>query len=137
MSQLVVDASVALKWVIDEPGSDAAAALHGSSLSAPDLMPVECANVLWVKARKRELDPEEALERIALLVDAPVALVPGMELIDSAARLALEIDHPVYDCLYLALALRSRVPLVTADRKLVAAVRRHGRHGGSVRPLTE
>jgi predicted nucleic acid-binding protein len=46
----VVDASVALKWALEEPGSDRARLLSSARLEAPDLLPIECANVLWKKA---------------------------------------------------------------------------------------
>jgi hypothetical protein len=56
---IVVDASVALKWVIEEDGSDAAEALLlEEPLTGPDLLLVECANVLWTKARRGELRQE-------------------------------------------------------------------------------
>jgi predicted nucleic acid-binding protein len=118
----VVDASVAVKWVIDEEGSDAAADLAGESLSAPDLLLAECANVLWVKARRREITNEEVLERLALLRSAPVLLVPLEELIEDATRLAVILDHPVYDCLYLALAIRENTRLITTDQHFARSV---------------
>jgi predicted nucleic acid-binding protein len=118
----VVDASVAVKWVIDEEGSDAAADLAGESLSAPDLLLAECANVLWVKARRREITNEEVLERLALLRSAPVLLVPLEELIEGATRLAVILDHPVYDCLYLALAIRENTRLITSDQHFARSV---------------
>jgi predicted nucleic acid-binding protein len=50
---VVVDASVVLKWVIEEDGSEAAEALLlNDPLLASDFLIVECANVLWVKARR-------------------------------------------------------------------------------------
>lgn len=61
MRTIVVDASVAIKWVVEEEGSDAAAALADQDLTAPSLLMVECANVLWVKARRGELTSSEAL----------------------------------------------------------------------------
>ena len=55
---VVVDASVALKWVIEEDGSEAAGALLlEEPLAAPDLLIVECANVLWAKARRGPQTP--------------------------------------------------------------------------------
>ena len=51
----IVDASVAVKWVVPEIGSDQAAALATYRLSAPDLLDAECANVLWVKVTRAEI----------------------------------------------------------------------------------
>lgn len=119
----VVDASVALKWVIDEEGSEAASLLAGESLSSPSLLLAECANALWAKARRREITADEILERLSLLLSAPVLLVPLEELVEDATRLAATLDHPVYDCLYLALAVRERTHLITADQQFARVVR--------------
>ena len=53
---VIVDASVALKWVLTEDGTDRARALITQRpLAAPDLLWVECTNVLWVKARRGQI----------------------------------------------------------------------------------
>ena len=63
---VVVDASVALKWVIQEDGSEAAEALlRQEPLLAPDLLIVECANVLWVKTRRRGSAPRTRRRGVA------------------------------------------------------------------------
>jgi predicted nucleic acid-binding protein len=121
---LVVDASVVLKWVVDEPGSAAAAALRASFLAAPELLLEECANVLWVKQRRGELTADEARERLRLLFEAPVQLVPSAGLLNRALELGIHLDQTVYDCIYLALALHLDGQLVTADRRLAEASRR-------------
>lgn len=41
------------------------------------------------------------------------------------ARLAADLDHPVYDCMYLALALQEQRPVVTGDRRFCAVVQAH------------
>jgi predicted nucleic acid-binding protein len=123
MNTAIIDASVVLKWVPDEEDSDIAASLTDWELAAPDLLLAECANVLWTKVRKKELTPEEVIERVQLLQSAPVELVPLESLVKEATRMALQLSHPVYDCIYLALAAHRDLPLVTADRGLVDAVR--------------
>lgn len=133
----VVDASVAVKWVVEEVGSLEAAALHGEDLHAPDWLQVECANVLWAKARRRELTRREATERLAWLLGAPVHLTSACDLLDRASFLAHEIAHPVYDCLYLALAIELSSPLITADDRFVAAVRRSDLHDVRIHSLRE
>jgi predicted nucleic acid-binding protein len=135
MSVLVVDASVALKWVVEEEGSDAAAALASQPLAAPTLLLEECANALWVKLRRGELTPSETVERWRALREAPVDLVPPEGLLDRALDLAIQLEQTVYDCLYLALAIRLDAPLVTADRRLAAASRRDPDLSGRVRLL--
>jgi predicted nucleic acid-binding protein len=118
---IVVDASVAVKWVIDEPDSDAAVALRGEDLIAPDLWVVEAANALWRRARVGEITAEEAAARFSELANAPIASVVMEPYLDQALKLATEIGHPVYDCVYLALALQHHTHVVTADRRFAAA----------------
>lgn len=124
MDAAIVDASVAVKWVIEEEGSEMARRLSRIPLEAPDLLLVECANILWKKVRLGDLERAEATERLDRLLRAPVRLVASRELLPPALELSLELRHPIYDCLYLALAQRRGVPLVTADERLVSALRR-------------
>ncbi len=116
---LVIDANVALKWVLDEPGSAEAVALRGHALAAPDLLWPECANILWRRARAGELTAPQAAERLATLLRARLDVVPSAGLAAIALELATALDHQAYDCFYLALAEVSGAPLVTADRRLV------------------
>ena len=59
--RLVIDASVAIKWVIAEPGNDRASVLLDYATVAPDLLFAECAHILWRKLRQREISVNEAL----------------------------------------------------------------------------
>ena len=121
----VVDASVAIKWLFTEDGTAEARQLlaHRIALHAPDFISTEAANVIWKKARRREIaDAQPYLQELARLGDL-VALAPAAELVIHAAAIALRIDHPVYDCLYLACAEVEEAPLVTADRRLRDAAR--------------
>jgi predicted nucleic acid-binding protein len=120
VTDLVIDASVAIKWVIDEHGTREAMSLRRHRLFAPDLLVAECANVLWKKTRKNELTPDEARLAARLLQRADVELVPMRALLESATELAIAMDHPAYDCAYLALAESLSCDLVTADAKLTA-----------------
>ena len=122
---IVVDASVALKWVLHEEGSEIADRLLDEELMAPSLWLVEAGNALWRRATRGELTAQEAQERLSELFNAPVATVPLEADVVAATRLAGELGHPVYDCLYLALALREDTYVVTADRRFAAALSKH------------
>ena len=137
LAAAVVDASVAVKWVVEEVGSEKAVALKGSSLVAPDLILVECSNILWKKVRRRELTKKQATDALDQLMRAQIQLAALRDLVAGAHRLALEIDHPSYDCIYLALADRERVPLITAGKRLVNVVRQHRKHADRVVLLGE
>ena len=120
--RLVIDASIALKWVIPEPDSDAATALRREGLIAPSIWIAEAANALWRLVRLNELAPDEAFRRLADLGGGPVASVAIEPHVDSALRVATEIRHPIYDCLYLAVALHHDTEVITADRRFAGAV---------------
>ena len=122
----VVDASVAVKWLLPEALSEAALRLldGGDELLAPEMLMIEAANVLWRKAARRELTANEARRALALLVESALDLRPARPLAMRALELAQALEHPVYDCLYLSLAERERATLVSADDRLLAAVRR-------------
>lgn len=117
----VVDASVALKWVLNEEGSEQAAALlDGRRLHAPALLRIEAANALWVVTRRGGLTQDDAADALALIRRAPFAPLPDtLDPVPRAFDLAQLLDHPVYDCVYLALALALECPVVTADSRFV------------------
>lgn len=119
---VVVDASVALKWVLDEPGREAADALLDQELVAPALWLLEAANALWRRARRGELTGAEARERLGELFNAPVTTTPIENDLLAAAEFAHALGHPVCDCLYLAAAIREDTFVVTADRRFHEAV---------------
>jgi len=133
----IIDASVAAKWVVEEAGSDRARRLSGVRLEAPDLLLAECANILWKKTRLGDLSRRDASECLALLLRAPVTLADSRGLVDPALQLSFELNHPAYDCLYLALAVRRGIPLVTADERLVSAARRQRKRARSVMLLKD
>ena len=118
--KLIVDASVAVKWLFTEEGTVESRQLlaHRIVLYAPDFILTEVANVIWKKAQRKEIaDPQPYLEELARLPDV-VVLYPSADLVAHAAAIALKIGHPVYDCLYLACAEVEGSPLITADAKL-------------------
>ena len=132
---IVIDASVAVKWVVDERGTDAALALRDQQLIAPALWLAEAANALWRHVRLGEMVSGEALARIAELTKAPVASFAIEPQVPRALQIATEIGHPVYDCLYLALALDRGAIVVTDDRRFAAAVNSHPELTSRVRLL--
>lgn len=121
---IVVDASVAVKWVVAETGSDDAVRLRSEfDFLAPDLIVAECANILWKKAARRELTRVEAVLASKLVTRSGVRLVNLSGLGEVATALAIDLGHPAYDCVYLALARERSCRFVTADRRLVTVVR--------------
>jgi predicted nucleic acid-binding protein len=124
--RLVVDASVALKWVLSEAGTEAALALRTDELLAPILWLAEAANALWRGVRLGELMLDEARELLDALIKAPVASLPMEPHLQAALTLSVQLQHPLYDCIYLALALHQDTHVVTADRRFAAIASRPG-----------
>ncbi len=140
MTGYVVDASVAVKWLVTEPLSDEAATLldPGVTLLAPDLLFAEAASALSAKCRRGEMDREEFAETVNLLRAAPVATPLSMrQLAASSARLAADLGHSVYDCFYLALAITEDFPVATADTRFYDKVRKHPYLGDRVVHLAD
>ena len=117
---MLIDASVAVPWFAAEPGTNDALRLLRSpvSLFAPDFMAIEIANALWKKSRRGDVPRSDVLEALSTLRTVGIQWLDTAPAIASAARLALDIGHPVYDCLYLVLAQAHDVPLATFDDRL-------------------
>jgi len=121
---LVVDASVALKWVLVEPDSALAEQILYSPLVAPDWWRVEVASGLWKALDRGEIDLDEARSGLARFADVAVETEDARGLLDEAMILAARLRHAVYDCLYLALAVRRDTRMVTADARFMKALSR-------------
>lgn len=137
---VVVDASVALKWVVDEPGSEQAAALlepaqdQTSSLVVPEHLFGEVANGLRKRVAQRLLSPTDAGAALAAIADLELDAVAGVDRWLRCLPVALQWDITTYDALYLLLALDREAELATADRRLADAATRQAvpvRHIGS------
>ncbi|MEQ1931471.1 MAG: type II toxin-antitoxin system VapC family toxin [Parvularculaceae bacterium] len=125
MTVVVIDASVVIKWATTEPlAAEATWLLTHIRLIAPELLIAECANVLWKKVRRGELDPETARLAGAAIARVDIELSPMRQDMIDAVRLAIALKHPAYDCLYLALALRRTCQFVTADAQLIEKINR-------------
>lgn len=127
MEMLVIDASIAVKWVVEEEGTDAALGLRADFLFvAPELLVAECANILWKKVQRGELLRDEAVMASRLLERSGIDHVPMRGMLEQATELAITLAHPAYDCVYRAVARQRNARFVTADRRLLHVVRRRG-----------
>jgi len=125
---VVVDASIAVLWFANEPDPwGAEGLLDGeSALLAPDMMAVETANAWWKKLRRHEMGLIDIEEAVTNLIALGITWTPSPALLRPAARLAAELGHPVYDCMYLALAASQSALLATADERLRRGAERLG-----------
>jgi predicted nucleic acid-binding protein len=122
---LVVDASVAALWVLEQDRSTQALAVRSEPpLIAPSLIAAEIGSALWKAIRRGDVTRANALAAIETALLPFDALIPMEELRRRALELAIELNHPIYDCFYLALAEREGCALMTADARLLAAAKR-------------
>jgi len=121
---LVIDANVAIKWfVMENLHAEARRLLEGGDdLYAPDYMVIELANVAWKKAKRQEIARQQAEQISSACLDGVPVLHASSALLERAMRIALDLDHPVHDCLYIACAEAVDGVLVTADEKMVRTV---------------
>ena len=121
----VIDASVALKWVLPELYSDKAirlrddfqAAIH--ELLSPDIFSLEVANTLARAERNALIPPGDADLLLAVVHSSSPQLLPHQPILRRALAIATAARHGVYDCVYVALAEREGCEMVTADDKLI------------------
>jgi predicted nucleic acid-binding protein len=136
---LIVDANVAIRWIVQEDSLDARAlALRDGDerLEAPDLIISEVLNVAWKKWRLHQATRQEIEFGFAGMLSLIDVIHPSMLLYQRAMTLALALDHPAYDCFYLACAEEADGVLVTADRRLCDIATRGGL-GERVRHLSD
>lgn len=135
--RVVVDTSLALKWVVQEDDSAAANVLladwiaQGISVLAPSLMAYEIANALHQRVRKADLTPEDAERALTQLYStginfrwprtASVAIALSVKALEIARAFGL---GPAYDTQFLSLAEHEDCEYWTADRRFWETVRR-------------
>jgi len=131
MRRFVIDASVAAKWFLPlsgEPLADEALQLLTGyaegrwQFAVPDLFWAECANILWKAVRQGRWTRSAAEKAILALQARRLPTTSSQDLLEEAFSIAATFDHTVYDSLYVALAVRSKGELVTADARLAHAL---------------
>ena len=126
MSVFVVDASVVVKWFVPEIHSDKARRLLEAphEYVAPDLLFAETANTIWKRIRRQELTADEGQLLVADVGQIAVETVSCRALAEDAHALANATGRTVYDCMYVALAIRLNTRSITADDRLEDALRK-------------
>ncbi|MDX1947335.1 MAG: type II toxin-antitoxin system VapC family toxin [Pirellulaceae bacterium] len=125
MSVVVVDSSVGLKWFVPEAYSAEARSFRSGAFGLHTLarfFDLEIANILWKKMRRAELTSPECNLILTELPALPVARHDELPLLSVAFDLAVHTQRTVYDCLYLALAVKIRGQMLTADERLCNSI---------------
>ncbi|MGX5734228.1 type II toxin-antitoxin system VapC family toxin [Bosea thiooxidans] len=118
---IVIDASAALRWFMPATPTASTHPLPATDLPlvAPDLFLAEVRNTALVHIRKRELAREQAIAMVATIDRLMTGYFPMANMSEMAWSMALEFDHTVYDCFYIALARQLDAQLVTADERMI------------------
>jgi predicted nucleic acid-binding protein len=130
MDKIVADANVLIKWFVDEEDTDKAQVLLDQiaagiyTLILPDLVYAEVGNIIWKKVNRKEIVPADAqlIVDSFFAADLEMEIVPARTLFIDSFRLAVTYQRSMYDSMYLALSLRERCQMVTADERLVNIV---------------
>jgi predicted nucleic acid-binding protein len=124
---IVIDSCIAVKWVVEEPLCELARSILRSfyTLIAPDLLLPEFANAMRNKLVQGQANINQVSDGLNLVLNSISSFIPSSQLIDDAILLANQINHPVYDCMFLACAL-SRGKLLTADDIFAKKCRKNG-----------
>lgn len=128
MDSVVVDSSVVIKWLTAEVHSAEARRVLTDfqagklQLLAPDLLHAEVGNITWKKVRFQGLSSADADAILLAFQALPIGLTSSAVLLEDAFRIATAHERSVYDSLYLALSVREKCRVVTADERLFNAV---------------
>lgn len=131
MTAYVLDASVAAKWFLPAAGETLAAeamqileAYAGGRLRllAPDLFWPELGVILWKAVRQGRIWRTTAEKAIAALEERQIATAPSRPLVKDAFAIASAFERSVSDGVYVALAVATNTPLLTADERLASAL---------------
>ena len=134
MTLLVLDASVAAKWLLPSAAERhiaqanqllAEEAAGSVEFTVPDLFWSEIGNIAWEVARARRFTAEEAAESLATARNWKFRTVAARLLLQPALEIGPLHNRSFHDSVYLALAITHHATLVTADERLVDAVGAH------------
>jgi len=124
--QYVLDANVVVKWFIPEVDSDKADRLladfrnHRLDIIAPDVLVAEVGNTLWKRSVKtKDISPADAAASYTDFLDVDVPVHSSAAIAEDALNIATSEQHPLYDTLYISLAMKRGCEFITADESLV------------------
>ena len=130
MARIVIDASSTLTWLFDENGAAGkmTPVFATSRLVAPSLWLLEVTNAVLVRERRKLIGEAQAFQLLHLIDELPVEVVaePISRKSTALAQMARPHQLSSYDAVYLELAVRMGIPLLTHDKNLRSAARRMG-----------
>jgi predicted nucleic acid-binding protein len=121
MEKVVLDTSVVVKWFVEEKNSEKAVKLLKNyrdgqlKIIAPAIIGLELANALFFGASYKS---ELIKESLTAFYSLNFVLIPlGESLIQEASEYMEKFKIGIYDALFIFLAEKEKIPLITADKK--------------------
>ena len=126
MKDLVLDASVAAKWLFLEKESEHAERLieEITFFFVPLLFPIEMDSIITKRVRRKELDVSQAGEKREQVRKLPYKVTWTENINKLSFELAISLPITFYDASYLAVAIENHAVLITADRRLAKVISR-------------
>lgn len=128
MTRLVIDANVAIKWVLPEVYSDLALSILDNDqdeLLVPDFFFAEITNILWKRIQRKELSLEKAQENLEDIKQIDFKVFDSYDLAAQALEIAVQVNQAIYDCIYLSLAINHDCRMITADERSINAMQQN------------
>jgi predicted nucleic acid-binding protein len=118
---IVVDANVAIKWVVEQPHFERAREIvaRGITLMVPGMFVAEVTSTLWRYIRTKAITAEQAQDGLVSILGQISLFEQDASLAEEALNKGSELSYAPYDCFYLVLAMRRSAPFVTADRRFI------------------
>jgi len=115
---IVIDASILVKFILKEEGWNKIADFLKAGTISVDLVIKETVNAIWKRVMRKEISLEEAksmFEAMKEILNKAVIIENEMDYIDEAFEISIRRNITVYDSLYIALAKKKKLELLTAD----------------------
>jgi predicted nucleic acid-binding protein len=118
---IVIDANIAIKWVVDQAHSDRAREIvaRGIHLVVPNVFVAEVANAIWGYVRNRGITSPQAQAALGTILQQISLIDQDADLAGEALSIGSELNYSPYDFFYVVLAMRRNAPMVTADQRLI------------------
>ena len=118
---IVIDANVAIKWIIKQPLRERALAIlsRPDSLVAPAMFVAEVSTAVWQYVRAGQIVADQARQGLSFIMNQIALFEDDADLAEQALTIGMQLNYAPYDCFYVVSAMRRRVPFVTADRRLI------------------
>lgn len=122
MTDYVIDASIVVQRLIRDTYTEHVKVLFrqlltGNRLIIPEFCLLECTNVIWKQVRFQGMPQDQADNLVHDLNALPLTIMPVTGLLARGLHIGLIHELAVYDSVYIALAERLRIPLITADER--------------------